>query len=309
MRIEFDEIHALLASSPVITRRPKRRSIDRLLSQVRRSMCSAIEEHMQAPMALLDEAIRFLMAFESFQFARGLTNETREFALHTARLRSDILAVRVMVTLGQESAGLALARVFFEDIEIAMALAIDPEFAVAYGEASQDSDFWSKQIGYGKIYPRVRSFISAGGGDLDTVNDKLQHHKDLKSFLSGHIHPTTSSAFRTAFPPSLEHPGGFLSRPIGSLGSNLRPLCLILADEVHMFSACCINMFTGPIPPPAFAGYKPCGEMDDVIAAAHVLQELIVKYFDLLWKRYDETLKVWDVALDDGGDRGSDFNL
>lgn len=247
-------------------------------------------------MVLLDEAIRFLLAFEKFQFAQGLTADRREFALHTVRLRSDALSVREMITLGQESAALALARIFFEDIEIAMALAIDPPFALAYGEATHDSDFWSKQIGYGRIYPRVRSFLQAGVGATDVVNHKLQHHKDLKSFLSGHIHPTTSAAFRAAFPPSLEHPGMFGNRPLGSLGSNLRPLCLTLADEVHMFAACCINMFIRPNPPPAFSGYKPSAEMDEFIAAAHVLQELVVKYLDQLWDKYNEAMKAWDIA-------------
>lgn len=297
MPVTTEEVRSLLASTPKTTRRPKRTSIDRLLSQVRRSMRAAIDERMQAPMVLLDEAIRFLLAFENFQFARGLTVENREFALHVTRLRSDILAVREMVTLGQESAALALARVFFEDIEIAMGLAIDPQFSSAYGNASQDSDFWSKQIGYGRIYPRVRRFLEGGGGDADMVDGKLNHHKGLKSFLSGHIHPTTSSAFRAAFPPALDHPGMFLERPIGSLGGNLHPLCLTMADEVHMFAACCINMFIRPNPPPAFSGYEPSGEMDDFIASAHVLQEFVVKYLEPLWQRYQETMTAWDAGV------------
>ncbi|MDQ3562670.1 MAG: hypothetical protein M3436_00505 [Pseudomonadota bacterium] len=252
---------------------------------------------MQAPMVLLDEAIRFMLAFEDHQFTRKLTAESSTFALHLTRLRSDLLAVREMVSLGQESAALALARVFFEDIEIAMGLAIDPEFAIAYSNATQDDAFWSKQIGYGKIYPRVRKFMEAGGGDTEHVDGKLSHHKELKSFLSGHIHPTTSSAFRAAFPLALNHPGMFAKRPLGSLGENLRPLCLTLADEVHVFAACCINMFIKPNPPPALAGYEPCGEMDDFLAAAHVLQELVVKYMEPLWQLHREAMAVWEGGL------------
>jgi hypothetical protein len=202
-----------------------------------------------------------------------------------------------MIVLGQESAALALARIFFEDIEIAMGLAIDPEFSSAYGDASQDSDFWSKQIGYGKIYPRVRRFMEGGGGDASMVDAKLSHHKELKSFLSGHIHPTTSSAFRAAFPPAIDRPGMLLKRPLGSLGSNLQPLCLTLADEVHMFAACSINMFIRPNPPPAFSNYEPSGEMDDFVASAHVLQELMAKYLEPLWHQYDQTMVAWDAEF------------
>jgi hypothetical protein len=299
MRIPPEEIKTLLRSALVTTRRPKRRSIDRLLSEVRRSMQTTLDEHMQAPMVLFDEAVRFIMAFEEFQFSRKLKAESSDFAMHTTRLRSDLLAVREMVKLGQESAALALARVFFEDIEIAMGLAIDPEFAIAYGESAGDDAFWSKNIGYGKIYPKVRKFLETGGGDLKHAEQQLSHHKELKSFLSGHIHPTTSSAFHAVFPPAPDHPGMFLKRPLGSLGKNLRPLCLTLADEVHMFAACCINMFISPVPPPAFAGYEPCGEFDDFLASAHILQELIVKYLEPLWREHIETSAAWKAGLSD----------
>lgn len=100
MRIDSKELQALWVSSLVTTRRPKRKSIDRLLGQLRRLMRIDIDSHLQAPMVLLDEAIRFLLAFENFQFARGLTSDSRDFALHTARLRSDALAIREMITLG-----------------------------------------------------------------------------------------------------------------------------------------------------------------------------------------------------------------
>lgn len=297
MRITPEELASLSALSPVTTRRPKRKSIHRLLNQVRRSMRADIAEHMQAPMALLEEAIRFLLAFENFQFAQGLIVENRELAVHTTRLRSDLIAVRELVAFGQESAALAIARVFFENIQIAMGLAIDPAFSLPYGEATKDSDFWSKQIGYGKIYPRVRKFLAAGGGDPDTVDGKLAHHKELKSFLSGHIHPTTSSAFQSAFPPALGDPGMLLERPIGSVSRNLRPLCLTLADEVHMFAACCMNMFISSNPPPALSGYKPSGEMDDFLDAASVLRELIVKYLEPLWQEHRETMAAWKSGL------------
>lgn len=297
MRIPPEEIETLLGSALVTTRRPKRRSIDRLLAEVRRSMRASLDEHMQAPIVLFDEAVRFILTFEEFQFSRTLSAESSDFALHTTRLRSGLLAVREMVKLGQESAALALARVFFEDIEIAMGLAIDPQFAIAYGESAGNDAFWSKHIGYGKIYPKVRKFLEMGGGDSEQAEQQLSHHKELKSFLSGHIHPTTSSVFHTVFPPAHAYPGMFLKRPLGALGKNLRPLCLTLADEVHMFAASCINMFIRPDPPPALAGYEPCGELDDFLASAHILQELVVKYLEPLWREHIEASAAWEAGL------------
>lgn len=299
MRITSEEVHALVASGPVLAARvPKRRSIDRQLSQLRRSMRTAIDQHMQAQMVMLEEAIRFLMAFESFHFNRGLNKETNALALQIVRLRSGAISIRELIMLGQQSTALALARVFFEDIEIAMGLAIDPDFSLAYLEAPNESDFWAKKIGYGNIYPKVEKFLKSGGGDEDEVRGRLQHHKKLKSFLSGHIHPTTSSAMRLAFPLALQSPGRLQNRPLGSLGDNLSPLCLLLVEEVHSFAASCINMFIGADPPPALSGYSPCKELHEFLTAAHVLQELIVKHSDLLQERHDEAVAAWMTEAD-----------
>jgi hypothetical protein len=297
MRIPADELSGLISSAPRLVRRPKRRSIERAIGKLRTIMRGAIAAHMQAPMMLFDEAFRFMLAFEEYQFSRKLTAESSTFALHITRLRSDLLAIREMVSLGQESAAMALARVFFEDIEIAMGLAIDPEFAIAYSNSTQDDRFWSGHIGYGKIYSKVRKFLEAGRSEPVHVDGKLAHHKELKAFLSGHIHPTNSSALRAAFPPELNEPGMLVKRPLGSLGTNLRPLCLAIADEVQVFSACCINIFITTNPPPALADYEPCGEMDDFMTAAHVLQELVLKYLDPLWLAHREAVATWEGGL------------
>lgn len=253
-----------------------------------------------APMVLLDEAIRFLIAFEDYQYTRQLLAESSTFALQLARLRGDLLSIRELILLGQESSALALARVFVEDIEIAMSIAIDPLFANEYRSAEAEDSFWSKNIGYGNIYPKIKNFFERGGGSIDQVTADLDYHKRLKTFLSAHIHPTHSSALRTAFPPALHRPGAMFARPLGVIGSNLGPLCLFLAEEVHSFAACCINIFIQPDPPPALAGYKPNGQLDDAIGAAHVLQELVLKYADSLRAAHEVSQDQWKTILGAG---------
>lgn len=297
MRIPEEEILAALESAPRVKRRARRKSIERLLSMTRRKVKNAITSQMPGPFFLLEEAIRFMLAFEEYQFSRELTKESSPFVLHTTRLRSDLIAIRELVAIGQESSALALSRVFVEDLEIAMALAIDPEFAVAYFESSDNDDFWSSHVGYGRIYPRVRKFLDRGGGDGESTEERVDHHRRMKTFLSGHIHPSSSSAFRAAFPPSLEHPGQMARRPLGYVSDNLPPLCLYIAEEVRVFSACCINMFIKPGGPPAFVGYEPSGLMDDFLAAANVLQEVGSKYHDELRSQHNVARQKWDAAL------------
>ena len=297
MRTLEEDVLAAVESAPRVKRRARRKSIERLVSLTRRKVKTAITSQMQGPFFLLEEAFRFLLAFEEYQFSRELTKESSPFALHITRLRSDLLAIRELVVLGQESCALALSRVFVEDIEIAMALAIDPEFAVAYFESSGKDDFWSSQVGYGKLYPRVRKFLERGDGDGQSAEDYVDHHRRMKTFLSGHIHPSSSAAFRTAFPPSLEHPGQMARLPLGYVSNNLSPLCLYIAEEVRIFSACCINMFIKPNAPPAFVGYEPSGKMDDFLSAAHVMQEIGLKYHDELWNQHKVARQKWDAAL------------
>jgi hypothetical protein len=248
-------------------------------------------------MVLLDESVRFVVALERYQYTLKMPPEAMPFALQLTRVRSDLISIRELVLLGQESAALAVARVFLEDIELAMAAGVDPGFALAYRDAEKAVDFWSKNIGYGKIYPFVQKFIQRGGGSDDQVAAKLANHKALKSFLSSHIHPTFSSAFRSAYPAALERPGMFFERPLGWVGESLWPLCLFVAEDVYSFSACCINIFIRPSPPSAFAGYLPSGELDDAIAVAHVLQELWLKYANDLHGAHEVATAAWEAAL------------
>jgi hypothetical protein len=297
MRIPEEEIAAAVDEAPRVKRRARRRSLDRLVSATRRKVRNAIASQMSGPFFLLEEAVRFMLSFEEYQFSRELTKESSPFALHTTRLRTDLFSIRELIGMGQETSALALARVFVEDLEIAMALGIDPEFAVAYFESSDKDEFWSSQVGYGKLYPRVRKFLARGGGDDESTDGRIDHHRRVKTFLSGHVHPSSSAAFRAAFPPSLEHPGHMARRPLGYVSDNLAPLCLSIAEEVRVFSGCCINMFIIPDPPPAFANYEPSGLMDDFLAAANVLQELGMKYHDEMWAQHGFARDKWEEGL------------
>jgi hypothetical protein len=302
MRIPADEVQALISSASHShnRRRPKHPSIDRMVRALRSSMRKSIDENLQAPIVLLDEAILFVIAFERYQYTQV---NSFPFALQLTRVRGDLLSIRELIFLGQESAALAVARVFIEDIELAMGIVVEPEFALAYSDTEKDENkFWKDKVGYGKIYPLVQRFIERGGGNEEEVAAKLEFHRAMKNFLSDHIHPTFYSAFRTAFPVALKNPGMFVDRPLGILGEHFWPLCLFLAEEIQMFAACCINMFIRPDPPAALAGYIPNRELDDALAAAHILQELSKKYVDKLHEVYDVAKATWNISLDDDHD-------
>jgi hypothetical protein len=282
---------------------PKPRiSLSRMVAGVRRKVKRQLAADLALPVLLLEEALRFVIAFENFQHTRKLSANLAAFVLQLGRVRSDLLAIRELIYLGQETSALAVARVFVEDIEITMAAAIDSEFALGYSEAPDREAFWMKNIGYGKIYPYVQRFVEGGRGTREQVEAKLEHHRALKTFLSNHVHPNISSAFRTVFPAILDRPGLFAFRPLGTAGENFGPLCCFIAEEIHGFAACCINMFIGKNPPPALAGYIPNSELNEALGYAHVLQELSTAHVDELYEAHSTKSRVWDQASFGDGD-------
>jgi hypothetical protein len=160
-------------------------------------------------MVLLDEAVQFFVHFERYQYSRPLTTESSLFAQQVSRLRSDAISVREVIVLGQEAPANVLIRSFVEDIELAMAFAIDPSFAAAYSEADDQTAFWRNQIAYGRIYAKVSEFLQRGGSEAAEVESRITYHKQVKDALSGHVHSARHSTLRAAAAPSLSHPGMF----------------------------------------------------------------------------------------------------
>lgn len=294
MKFSADLVKKLHDEAPNFVRRSKRIALDRRLANLRSHIRAQIEHELQGPVALLDEALKFSIAFERYLYTQQRSEAAAPFLLHIARVRGDLTAIRVLIFHGQESAALSLARVFVEDIELAMATAADPEFALSYMQAKENEDFWSKHIGYGKIYKRVELFLKMGRGTSKDSQILIDHHRALKNFLSEHVHPSIRSAFRSAFPISLESPGHVENLPLGALGEYLGPLCIYLADDVQALSATCITAIVRPNPPLALSGFKPNGEFDDMIAAAHVLQELTRNYSRKMFRSYQRKVKQWE---------------
>jgi hypothetical protein len=283
MRISRKELSSIAASgSPFSKQRASRANINKVADGIRIRLRLDIEQHIQPWMTLLDEAVRFFMYFERYQYTRKLAHDTSPFALQLSRLRSDVLCIRELISIGQEGAAHVIARGFVDGIELAMSLADDPKFSVAYSEADDQSEFWKKNIGFGKIYVRVERFIRRTGGSVEQIDSLIAKHKAIKKSFSGHVHIASYSAFRSAAVPSITHPGMLHIGGLGYLSIHMPRLCMLIAEETHTFAACCINAFVKPNPPKVFSGYRPTKKLHDAITSAHVLQELLMKYGDQL---------------------------
>lgn len=283
VRIARDELSSILEDSPAVaSRRPARVNLNQLTDKLRLHLRKDIATHMQPWMVLLDESVRFFIYLEQYQYTRKLQRETSPFALQLSRLRSDIISIRELITLGQEASAHSIARTFVDRVELARALADDPQFAVEYFEAEDESSFWRNHIAYGRIYRRVNRFLRRLGGSDKQVEELVSTHRAIKDALSGHIHIASYSALRAGLIPSITKPGLFHYGQIGSVSAHMPGLCLLVANETHTFSACCINAFIKKDPPLVFSTYRPSTKLHNVVASAHVLQELLLRHGDAL---------------------------
>jgi hypothetical protein len=198
MKISRKRLDAIRVKAPTFGYKPRPVSIHARIRSSTRNVRNDIENNHSAALILLEEAAKFVIAFEDYQHSRDdRQKEAVPFKFILSRVRADLVAIHQLLLLGQETSALAVARVFIEDIELVMATAIDQSFSTEYLDSSSEDEFWRKRVGYGKIYPLVEKFLIRGANDLRDAEDHVQHHKQLKTFLSGHIHPSFSAALRS----------------------------------------------------------------------------------------------------------------
>lgn len=223
MKITRKRLDAIRAEAPTFGYRPRPISIHARVRDSARRVRNDIERNHSSVLMLLEEAIRFVIAFEDHQHARDEHQEqTVPCKFLLSRVRADLVAIHQLLLIGQETSALAVARVFIEDLELVMATAIDTDFSREYLEFSSADGFWKKRVGYGKIYPLVERFIARGANDSRDVKSHIQHHQQLKTFLSGHIHPSFSAALRTVPPAGSRSARAVREPPAGMVWNEQR---------------------------------------------------------------------------------------
>lgn len=298
MRIPDKQLATIDSKAPTLGFKAPKTSLVAKMRRARSRVRVQISDHRQASFAVFEEAAKFVVAFEDFQFQReDRPKEVTPFIFMLARIRSDLLAVRGLLLDGQESAALAVARVFLEDMELTMATAVDSKFAIDFMEAEDSDSFWSRNVGYGKIYPYVEKFLHLGRQGKAISAEHIAQHKSMKTFLSRHIHPTFSSAVRLVIPPAIERPGFFANRPEGWFGDNSGKLCMYIAEEVQAFGATCISAIVNPNPPISLANCKPNKAFATFMRPAHNLQTLLSRYSRRIYTEYDKKSERWDAQM------------
>jgi len=92
----------------------------------------------------------------------------------------------------------------------------DEAFALAYSGENTDYDkFWNSHIAYGKLYPHLRRAMISAGIDEETVSEKIERRRRMKTILSAAVHVDHTGAFRSWAPPALGYPDMVSLEPHG----------------------------------------------------------------------------------------------
>lgn len=259
--------------------------IDKKIINIRKKVRNAAKQHLQLWIVLLDESLQFLIQMESLQLSKNLSQSSAVFAMLSARMKTLLISFRELILIGQEDSARLIARSYLETSELALVCMEDPEFCLEYAPDETDVDhevFWRKRVGYGRIYPLVEKVLLRSGFEQDAIQWIITSHKSWKKVLSSSVHPSISSAFQTLFVPSLTSPGLLAFKDDGHLSIHSPSLCTMMITETFHFAVVFVKLLISKNPPQHLQGFDNADKLASALASAEVLQDLFLKYEDVL---------------------------
>ena len=252
------------------------------LRATRERLAQRLDEHLQPWFVLLDESIQFFVQFERYLYEVPLGRNLAGFAITVSKLKRDVISIRDLLAIGQDMTARVLARTFIEDIEIAMALALSAETCAAFATTVDTNEFWSRHIGYGKVYEKVHQYLMACGTEEERSTLFLDRHREAKKMFSESTHGGRQSSLMSAFSPSLTDKEEVHFLSLGALTYVTAQLALFIAQETHAFAGSMVKGTMVAKPLHLFSAFRTTGRFMNAVGSAYVLQELLVRYEDEL---------------------------
>lgn len=278
MRIDIGEVVELVQSTPGIYRRPDRIDVAREIVNLRAKLQITIDSNLQPWFVLLDESIQVFFLLERFMFRQPLLNDEVPFAIQCSKIKRDLISIRELIAIGQDICAAVLVRTFLEDLEIAMAVALDKDISASYKTTNNQVDFWNKHIGYGRVYDHISKYLSASGAQEAEINETIERHKNMKQFCSDCTHGGMISSLRSAFTPSLTTPDEVHHQSLGAISPDARYICLSVSEECRVFAGSLVNHLIRDSKLHVYARFSLDDRLFDVFSSAYVLQELIKRH-------------------------------
>ena len=258
------------------------------LDTLRTRLTAQRDRHLQPWFVLLDESLQFFIQFERYLFEIPLSSNLTGYAVTVSRLKRDLLSIRELLAIGQDMAANVLSRTFLENIEIAMALALDATTCEAFAHTTDTNAFWNKHIGYGRVYEQVLQYSAACDVEEARAKQLVERHKEAKKLFSDSTHGGRDSSLFSAFSPSLTNSDEVHFLSLGAHTYHTQFLALFVAQETQAFAGSMVKGTMSRNPLHLYKNFKTTGRFMNAAASAHVLQELLARYEALLESRMRE---------------------
>lgn len=252
--------------------------VPRELNALRQRLKVQHEEHLQPWFVLLDESVQFFIQFERYLYEVPLSSNLAAYAVTISKLKRDLVAIRELLAFGQDMAANVLSRTFIENIEIAMALALDAATCEAFAHTTDTNSFWNKHIGYGRVYEQMLRYSAACDVEEERATQLVERHKEAKKLFSDSTHGGRDSSLFTAFSPSLKNSEEVHFLSLGAHTYHTQFLALFVVQETQAFAGSIVKGTMSRSPLHLYKGFKPTGRFMNAAASAHVLQELLARY-------------------------------
>lgn len=255
-----------------------------LIYDARSTSESEAHNHLEPWLTVLDEQLHALyqanrLAHECFSPLEEEKHQTRATIYLFARTLSLSVAVRHLITAGLEDAARPVIRSLLETRDLALVALGDPNFAQLYDDENTSSEnFWKDQVGHGKLNFRLRQVLAQIDSGSELIDDFFRRRHSAKGNLSGAVHSSSDSAFRSWMIPSLIHEDHLVMGWFGHLSVHSPGSLRFLIEEVYEFLAIVSKLLSLDTPPLLFRDVQEGEILSSFVAALLTAHRLKVAY-------------------------------
>lgn len=161
------------------------------------------------------------------------------------RATNDLLAIRHLLGAGFEETARTVTRSYVDALDLALVCLADKAFALVYSGEDTDYDkFWNSHVAYGKLYPHLRRVMISAGIDEETVNEKIERRRRMKTILSAAVHVGHAGAFRSWGPPALGYPDMVSLEPHGAVSVHTANHAAAVIADTYEYCATVMRLMT-----------------------------------------------------------------
>lgn len=267
----------------------ERADVDSEISRLRTSTRRQANKHLLKWIILIDEGIQFLIHLSFLIGSREPMGSVR-FNLWTliAKQKSLAISFRELMLLGQTESSRIILRAFIESNDLTISAIADKTFCSDYAPEIDeyvdvklaDNAYWKDNVAYGKIYPSVRDALSKSGFSKEQIEKLIKWKKFWKTELSGAVHGSATSSFKSCLIPSLTKPDMLVGFSHGHLSSESPLLCFIMIQELLLISSTFEGALKSKDMPSHLKGYPTGPEYASTMSSAETMQEFYYRYFN-----------------------------